>query len=158
MNQYRISRAQVVDWLSDLTWVPNGAVVFIASSSAPAPKRVKTPPGVSAGTAGGASSEDRTGKRGGKQASPGAAAAATGVSTSGPVGAKRAADEDEEEAVALAALDRIRQSYKRRAKTQTSIHASGDGAAGEEQAGKLMLEKRRAVEATERFRKARPLS
>lgn len=132
----------MVDWLSDLSWVPNGAVVLISCNGAPGVKRGDPPP-----------------RTQGSAASAGLDAAVDGDTPAnvgegeGPEQADKDAEEDEEEALALAALSRIRESYKMRTRgrrSETGRVGTGESA---EEAGKRMAEARRAKEGTAQFRK-----
>lgn len=64
-------------------------------------------------------------------------------------------EEEEEETLALAALSRIRESYKTRARGRQAGATKGSGGAAEEEAGQRMIEKRRAAEKTASFRQVR---
>lgn len=152
----------MVDWLSDLSWVPNGAVVFISCTGAAAGSKGRAPPpppksaaaASEVDTTAGSGSSSSSGKHGGSGASPGVVPTTAGAGDGGDE-AEQQADEDEEEALALAALGRIRESYRTRAKERRS------GAAGrvrsdvsDEEAGKRMMDKRREVENTVQSRQA----
>lgn len=139
----------MVDWLSDLSWVPNGAVVLIsrtaaAAATAPKERAVPSPPKSVA-------AEEVAATTGG-----GSSGASTGASTATGDDAEHQADEDEEEALALAALGRIRESYRTRTKERRSQAPGGRGTSdvSDEEAGKRMMEKRREVENTAQSRQA----
>lgn len=150
----------MVDWLSDLSWVPNGAVVLISCTAGAAGSKPKASPSTPHPTKAATPAEDggktADSNLGGGDKSGGSAASAAGV---GRDGSDQPADEDEGEALALAALGRIRESYKTRARER---QAGGGGGAGrrarsdvpEEEAGRRMAEKRREVEGTEKSRQA----
>ena len=146
---------KVVDWLSDLSWVPNGAVVLISCAGAPGSKAKAPPPkSAAAPEVAAAANGGSGGKHGGSTAAAAAVAEAAGGGEDGPQ-AEQHADEDEEEALALAALGRIRESYRTRAKERQSAatgRARSDGS--DQEAGKRMLERRREVESTAQSRQA----
>eukprot|EP00752_Nemacystus_decipiens_P002894 g2693.t1 len=144
---------EVVDWLSDLSWVPNGAVVLISCAGASGSKPKASPPKPAAAPDIATAAD---GGSGGKHSTSAAAAAAVPEAAGGDEGGSQAehdADEDEEEALALAALGRIRESYRTRAKERQSA-ATGRARSDEsdQEAGKCMLDRRREVESTAQSR------
>lgn len=109
----------MVDWLYDLSRVPNGAIVLISCTRAPpAPKP--------------------------------AAAVVVDTTASDGDGAEQQAYEDGKEALALAALRRIRESYRTRAKKPVC----GRSDEFYRRVGKRMMDKRRELERTAQSRKA----
>lgn len=142
-----------MDWLTDLSWVPNGAVVFISADAAgrscKKPKTSSEVPAASTTSGGKADTAVSTRKANNTIGTVGAA--------SGHGAGKSEDNEDEDEALALAALSRIRESYKRRARGRdTEVRGSGaEGGAREDEEGRRMLEKSREVAQTDRFRQAR---
>lgn len=147
----------MVEWLSDLTWVPNGAVVLISTtvaastrkdkSSSEAPSRVS----VNVGGADGGDQGNHPRSRPAKEETldEGSASRATGA----PGEVKDIEDDNEEEALALAALERIRRSYKKRARERA--RQAIDEGMNQAEASKRMSERKCAVEQTERFRRVR---
>lgn len=163
-RQFRIVRAhqnkQVVDWLTDLSWVPNGAVVFITAESAGQSfngKKARTSPEPPSGGKKATAAATPTTKTGGRGEQTPHVSAATAKASSGDGAERVADDEDDDEAVALAALSRIRESYKRRARGRDrETRDSGvSSEARQDEDGRRMLEKSRQVAQTERFRQAR---
>lgn len=143
----------MVDWLLDLSWVPIGAVILISCAGAPGSK-AKAPPQKSAPAPEVATPSDSGsgGKHGGSVASAAVPEAATGGEGSQ---AEQHADEDEEEALALAALGRIRESYRTRVKErQSAATGRARSDASDPEAGRRMLDKRREVESTAQSRQA----
>lgn len=148
------NKKQVVDWLTDLSWVPNGAVVLISCVGPGGPKKGKPPAG--------ASSDSNRGSPAVSASVGGHGVVAPGQEGTVDAGAEKEAgendeddEEEEEETLALAALSRIRESYKTRARGRQSEAAKGSGGAAEEEAGQRMIEKRRAAEKTASFRQVR---
>lgn len=143
----------MVDWLSDLSWVPNGAVVLISCADAPGPK-AKPPPKKSAAAAPKVTTVADGSSSGSDKQGGGVASAAVPEAAGGQ--AEQQADEDEEEALALAALGRIRESYRTRAKERRSASATGAARSdvSDQEAGKRMLDKKREVESTAQSRQA----
>lgn len=139
---------KVVDWLSDLSWVPNGAVILISSVGDGGGKR--------AGAQNSSSAKAAT--------APGSAAVRAGNDHHAPEmggGAGEGEDdvqgdeeEEQEEALALAAISRIRESYKARAKARQSGAGRRGGEISIEEAGKRLAEKRHGLEGTPAFREA----
>ncbi|CAM9374539.1 unnamed protein product, partial [Pylaiella littoralis] len=119
---------EVVDWLSDLSWVPNGALVLISCTRSPPAQNPAA-----------ASVVDTT----------------AGAGDEAEQQQQQQAEEDEEEALALAARDRIRESYRARAQKRQSGAAGRGGRSEEfdEKVGKRMMDERREVENTKRSRK-----
>lgn len=148
---------KVVDWLSDLSWVPNGSVVLISCAGAPGSKAKAPPPKSAAAPEVAAAAADSSGS-GGKRGDSVAPAAAVPEEAAGGGESSQAeqnADEDEEEALALAALGRIRESYRTRAKErQSAATGRARNDASDPEAGKRMLDKRREVESTAQSRQA----
>ena len=146
---------KVVDWLSDLSWVPNGAVVLISCAGATGSKAKASPPRSAAASEVAAASADGRGSGGkhGGSVAPVAAPEAADVGEGSQ--AEQHAEEDEEEALALAALGRIRESYRTRAKErQSGATGRARGYASDPEAGKRMQDKRREVESTAQSRQA----
>ncbi|CAN0267513.1 unnamed protein product, partial [Ectocarpus sp. 12 AP-2014] len=144
---------EAVDWLSDLSWVPNGAVVLISCTSGAGGTKEKA--SVVTAAASSAPAE------GIKAASGSGSGKHDGVETSAaPPEAdgegERQTEEDEEEALALAALGRIRETYRARARERQSGAAgrARGGDVSDEEAGKRMMDKRREVESTAQSRQA----
>ena len=132
----------MVDWLSDLSWVPNGSVVLISCNAAPGSKRGSPPPRTT-----------------GSAASPAVDVAVNG-DTPAVVGegevpeqAEKDVEEDEEEVLALAALSRIRESYKMRSRGRRSEMGRVETGESADEAGLRMAEARSAKEGTAQFRK-----
>lgn len=148
---YRSHTLKVVDWLSDLSWVPNGAVVLISCAGAAGSKAKPSPP-KSAAAPEGATTADGGGS--GKHGGGGGVASAEVPAASGEgYQTEQGADEDEEEALALAALGRIRESYRTRAKErQSAATGRARSDASDQEAGKRMLDRRREVESTAQSR------
>lgn len=136
---------KVVDWLSDLSWVPNGAVVLISCNGAGGPKK-GTPPPRKDGDAALAAPAD--------VAVNGNTLTAVGDGE-GPEQAENHVEEDEAEVLALAALGRIRESYKMRTRGRQSEMGRGGTGESAEDAGKRMAEARRAKEGTAQFRQVK---
>lgn len=132
---------KVVDWLSDLSWVPNGAIVLISCNGAPGSKRGSPPP-----------------RKDGSAASAAVDIAGDGDTPAvvgegeGPEQVDKDVEEDEEEVLALAALGRIRESYKMRTRGRKSEMGRAGTGESPEEAGKRMAEARRAKEGTAQFR------
>lgn len=82
--------------------------------------------------------------------------AAPAKASSGDGAAGVADDDEDDEALALAALSRIRESYKRRARGRDgdSRYSGDNSAARQDEDSRRMLEKSRQVAQTERFRQA----
>lgn len=140
---------QVVEWLSDLTWVPNGAIVLISTvDGQPSTKSATCVSGVGGGDREGDYSPDYepTKKR---------TAATARMHEARDVGDGE--EGDEEESLALAALDRIRDSYNRRARGRAGQAFGGlsNNTITQEQASKDMSERRRVVQGMERFQQVR---
>ncbi|CAM9970617.1 unnamed protein product, partial [Ectocarpus fasciculatus] len=144
---------EVVDWLSDLSWVPNGAVVLISCTSGTGGTKEKAPAAAAAAAssapAEGAKAASSSGKHDGGETSAAPPPEADGVG-------ERQAEEDDEEAVALAALGRIRETYRARARERQSGAArrARGGDVSDAEAGKRMMDKRREVESTAQSRQA----
>ncbi|CAM9576881.1 unnamed protein product [Ectocarpus sp. 4 AP-2014] len=144
---------EVVDWLSDLSWVPNGAVVLISCTSGAGGTKEKAPVATAAASSAPAegvkaASSSGSGKHDGGETS----AAPPEADGEG----ERQTEEDDEETVALAALGRIRETYRARARERQSGAArrARGGDVSDEEAGKRMMDKRREVESTAQSRQA----
>lgn len=164
----RPPKTQIVDWLSDLSWVPNGAVVFISAASAAVPaKKAKHNSSEQASAAVivtnahevKGNKPDSTLLIPTKSTGSDKAYAVKVKQTTAGDGAGNdevtiTEDEDEDEVLAMAALNRIRDSYKRRARVRETGtgHSSAGREVAQEEASRRMLEKRRVTEQTDRFR------
>lgn len=144
----------MVDWLTDLSWVPNGAVVFITAAAAGG-AHAKRPKHSSDLAASHTSFNDKRDTstapaKSGNDKHPREVTAQGNMSE----GVVKREGEDEDETLALAALGRIRESYKKRAKGRESERDRGGAgsATAEQEASKHMLEKKRVVEQTDRFK------
>lgn len=132
----------MVDWLSDLSWVPNGSVVLISCNAAPRSEGGSPPPRTDGSVASAAVDV----------AVDGDTPAVVGEGE-GPEPAEKDVEENEEEALALAALSRIRESYKIRSRGRQSEMERVQTGESAEEAGLRMAEARSAKEGTAQFRK-----
>lgn len=142
-----------MDWLSDLSWVPNGAVVLISCTSGAGGTKDKAPVATAAASSAPAEGvKAASGSGSGKHDGGETSAAPPEADGEG----ERQTEEDDEEALALAALGRIRETYRARARERQSGAAgrARDGDVSDEQAGKRMMDKRREVESTAQSRQA----
>lgn len=138
----------MVDWLSDLSWVPNDAVVFISCTALGSQQvndrhRSSASTNASAGTSDAHVDNSRPSSGGGGGGEEGEAAPADD-------------QEGEEEVLALEALTRIRESYRARARVrEVEVKRRGAERDSSEELGKRLLEKKRRVEGTVPFREVR---
>lgn len=140
--------------MTDLAWVPNEAVVLISCVGPGGSQKRKPPTGASSDSnRRGPAVSGSVGGHGdvapGQEGTVDAGAGKEEVENDGDD------EEEEEETLALAALNRIRESYKTRARGRQSETAKRSGGAAEEQAGQRMIEKRLATKKTAPFRQAR---
>ncbi|CAB1110716.1 unnamed protein product [Ectocarpus sp. CCAP 1310/34] len=140
---------EVVDWLSDLSWVPNDAVVLISCTSGAGGTKEKAPVATAAASSAPAEGiKAFSGSGSGKHDGGETSAAPLEADREG----ERRTEEDDEEAVALAALGRIRETYRARARERQSgaVGRARGGDVSDEEAGKRMMDKRREMMAQRR--------
>lgn len=142
-----------MDWLPDLSWVPNGAVVFISSTGAAGSKEgtpLRPPSSPKSASAEGATpSISSSSKVAGDDGMPSLAGNGDGAEET-----ERGNAEEDDEALALAALGRIREAYKTRARERQSEAGRREGKVSDDEMGKRMIERKRGVENTPVFQQA----
>lgn len=140
------TKREVVDWLPDLSWVTNEAVVLISCNGPKVSAKRGAPPGPHPCSSASTSAPAEDG-------SPSANAVGDDFAHAAP--GSEGQEEQEEEVLALAALERIRESYRARRKGRESEARRRREGVPEEDAGKRMVERKRGMENTAPFRQAR---